>query len=66
MKERKEGRRGERRERRKEEWGRAANRSTLTVIHAALEGDHGSVIMVDTFVVTAIYCQTLPGAMSCS
>jgi len=53
---REEGRKEGRKEGKKEEWGRAANRLTLTVMHSALKGDHGSVIMVDTFVVTAIYC----------
>ena len=53
---REEGRTEGRKEGKKGEWGRAANRFTLTVMPAALKGDHGRVIMVGTFVVTAIYC----------
>ena len=57
MHEREEGRKDGRKEGKEEgSVGQSSKQVYLTVMHAAPEGDHGSVIMVDTFVVTAIYC----------
>lgn len=57
MNEREEGRKEGRKEGKEEgSVGQSSKQVYLTVMHAAPEGDHGSVIMVDTFVVTAIYC----------
>ena len=67
MNEREEGRREGREEgKEKGRVGQSSKQVYLTAMHAALEGGHGSVVMVGAFVVTAIYCWALPGAMPCS